>query len=164
MAKAKTAWDSLSAREIEYSRTVSRELVEFANYGRADVISFEHLGNLRPKREKYSRRSNQKRAYWLKGKIYEQVKRIAYQDYAILTTRVSPMNTSRLTPWGEQLWRGCKFPSTLLEFDGYQKGAALVATVDGYKAHSGLNAARNVALKAIKRNLREATLLKSLEQ
>ncbi|MGB7709596.1 MAG: hypothetical protein WBL95_08655 [Microcoleus sp.] len=161
---AKTAWDSLSAREIEYSRAVSRELVEFANHWRSDVISFEHLGNLQPKRGKYSRRSNQKRAYWLKGKIYEQVKRIAYQDYAILTTRVSPMNTSRLTPWGEQLWRGCKFPSTLLEFDGYQNGAALVATVDGYKAHSGLNAARNVALKAIKRNIPEATLnLKSLE-
>jgi hypothetical protein len=128
VAKAKTAWDSLSAREIEYSRAVSRELVEFANYGRADVISFEYLGNLKPKKGKYSRRSNQKRAYWLKGKIYEQVKRIAYQDYAILTTRVSPMNTSRLTPWGEQVWRGCKFPLTPFEFDSYQNGAALVSS------------------------------------
>ena len=60
---AKTAWDSLSAREIEYSRAVSRELVELANHWRSDVISFEYLGSLRPKREKYSRRSNQKRAY-----------------------------------------------------------------------------------------------------
>lgn len=68
------------------------------------------------------------------------------------------MNTSRLSPWGEQVWRGNKFPSTPLEFDSYQTGAALVATVDGYKAHSGLNAARNVALKTIKRNLPEATL------
>lgn len=162
---AKKAWESLSAVEIEYSRAVSRELVEFANHWRANVISFEHLGNLRPKRGKYSRRSNQKRAYWLKGKIYEQVKRIAYQDYAILTTRVSPMNTSRLTPWGEQVWRGCKFPSSPIEFDGYRPGAALVATVDGYKAHSGLNAARNVALKAIKRHLSEVTLnQKSLQQ
>ena len=72
--------------------------------------------------------------YWPKGKIYEQVKRIADQDYAILTTRVSPMNTSPLTPWGDRVWRGCKFPSTPLEFDGYQNGAALVATVDGYRA------------------------------
>jgi hypothetical protein len=100
----------------------------------------------------------------LKGKIFEQVKRIAYQDYAILTTRVSPRNTSCLSPWGEPLWRGAKFPSTLFEFDSYQSGAALVATADGYKAHSGLNAARNVALKAIKRNLPEAALnLKSLK-
>ncbi|TAE50332.1 MAG: hypothetical protein EAZ88_20830 [Oscillatoriales cyanobacterium] len=149
----------------EYSRAVSRELVELANHWRANVISFEHLGNLRPKRGKYSRRSNQKRAYWLKGKIYEQVKRIAYQDYAILTTRVSPMNTSRLTPWGEPVWRGCKFPSSPTEFDSYRPGAALVATVDGYKAHSGLNAARNVALKAIKRHLSEVMLhQKSLQQ
>ncbi len=162
---AKKVWDSLSAREIEYSRAVSRELIEFANHWRADVISFEYLGNLRPKRGKYSRRSNQKRAYWLKGKIYEQVKRIAYQDYAILTTRVSPRNTSRLTPWGEPVWRGCKFPSIPPKFDGYRPGAALVATVDGYKAHSGLNAARNVALKAIKRHLCEVTLhQKSLQQ
>lgn len=144
--------------EIEYSRAVSRELVEFANHWQSDIISFEHLGNLKPKRGKYSRRSNQKRAYWLKGKVYEQVKRIAYQDYAILSTRVSPRNTSRLTPWGEQLWRGSRFPSTQLEFDNYLQGAALVATVDGYRAHSGLNAARNVALKAIKRHLHEAEL------
>ena len=94
---------SISAREIEYSRAVSRQLVELANPWQSDVISFEHLGNLRPKHGQYSRRSNQKRADWLKGKIYEQVKRIAYQDYAILTTRVSPRNTSRLPPWGDRL-------------------------------------------------------------
>ncbi|MCC3432156.1 MAG: hypothetical protein JGK08_19700 [Microcoleus sp. PH2017_04_SCI_O_A] len=161
---AKSRWDSITAREINFSRAVSRELVEFAKHWKVDVISFEHLGNLRPKKGKFSRRSNQKRAYWLKGKVFEQVKRIAYQDYAIVTTRVSPMNTSRLSPWGEPLWRGAKFPSDSLRFEGYQSGAALVATADGYKAHSGLNAARNVALKAIKRNLLEATLnLKSLK-
>lgn len=161
---AKSKWDSITAREIDFSRAVARELVEFARHWKVDVISFEHLGNLRPKQGKFSRRSNQKRAYWLKGKVFEQVKRIAYQDYTILTTRVSPRNTSRLSPWGEPLWRGAKFPASLPEFDSYQPGAALVATADGYKAHSGLNAARNVALKAIKRNLSEAALnLKSLK-
>ena len=97
---AKSKWNSITAREIDFSRAASRELVEFAKHWKADVISFEHLGNLRPKKGKFSRRSNQKRAYWLKGKVFEQVKRIAYQDYAILTTRVSPMNTSRFSPWG----------------------------------------------------------------
>ncbi len=161
---AKSRWDSITAREIDFSRTVSRELVEFARHWKVDVISFEHLGSLRPKKGKFSKRSNQKRAYWLKGKIFEQVKRIAYQDHAILTTRVSPRNTSRFSPWGEPLWRGSQFPTSLLEFDSYQSGAALVATADGYKAHSGLNAARNVALKAIKRNLPLAALnFKSLE-
>ncbi|MEG3860046.1 hypothetical protein [Microcoleus sp. herbarium12] len=161
---AKSKWDSITAREIDFSRTVSRELVEFAKHWKVDVISFEHLGNLRPKKGKFSLASNQKRAYWLKGKVFEQVKRIAYQDYAILTTRVCPKDTSRITPWNQALWRGAKFPDSLLEFDSYQPGAALVATPDGYKAHSGLNAARNVGLKAIKRNLPEAELnLKSLE-
>lgn len=162
---AKSRWDKLTTREIEFGRAVSREIAEFAQDWEAKVISFEHLGNLRPKRGKYSRRSNQKRAYWLKGKVYDQVKRIAYQDYGILTTRVNPRDTSRLTPWGELVWRGDTFPTTLIQFADYQPGAALVATVNGYKAHSGLNAARNVALKAIKRHLPEATLnLKSLEQ
>lgn len=74
------------------------------------------------------------------------------------------MNTSRLSPWGDPLWRGVKFPASPLEFEDYQSGAALVATVNGYKTHSGLNAARNVALKAIKRNIPEADLnLKSLK-
>jgi transposase len=162
---ASSQFQKLSARELEMSRAVSREIAEFAKHWNAEVISFEHLGNLKPKRGTYSRCSNQKRAYWLKGKVYEQVKRIAYQDYAILTTRVSPRNTSRLTPWDQPVWRGNTFPASLLDYSEYQSGAVLVATVDGYKAHSGLNAARNIALKAIKRNLPGATLhLKSLER
>ncbi|MCU0543737.1 MAG: hypothetical protein MUE44_16405 [Oscillatoriaceae cyanobacterium Prado104] len=162
---AKSFWDRLSTREVEYGRAVSREIVEFAKYWQAEIISFEHLGNLRPKRGKYSRRSNQKRAYWLKGKIYEQVKRIAYQDYAILTTRVNPRNTSRLSPWDEMVWRGNVFPASILEYEEYQFGAPLVATINGYKAHSGINAARNIALKAIKRHLLSVKLdLKSPEQ
>jgi len=162
---ASSIWNKVSTREVEYSRDVSRSLVEFAKHGNAQVISFEHLGSLRPSKGKYSKRSNQKRAYWLKGKVYEQVKRIAFQDYAILTTRVSPQSTSRLDPWGNPLWRGNKFPTDILSFSNYQNGANLVANVEGYKAHSGINASRNVALKAIKRNLPEATLnLKSLER
>lgn len=162
---AATFWDKLSAREVEYSRSVSRELVEFAKYWKAQIISFEYLKNLRPSKAKYSRRSNQKRDYWLKGKVYNQVKRIAYQDYAILTTCVSPRDTSRLSPWGDLVARGKAFPTDLLSFSAYQNGAALVSLPNGYKAHSGINAARNIALKAIKRNLPEAALnLKSLER
>jgi transposase len=162
---AKHQWGKISAREVEFSRAVSRQIVEFAKHWQAEIISFEHLGNLRPKKGKFSRRSNQKRAYWLKSKVYEQVKRIAFQDYAILVTRVSPKATSRLNPYGLQVWRGNQFPSSILQFLEYQSGANFVATPDGYKAHSGINAARNIALKAIKRNLPEATLnLKSLKQ
>lgn len=162
---AKWHWEKISAREIEFSRAVSRQIVEFAKYWQAEIISFEHLGNLRPCKDKFSRRSNQKRAYWLKSKVYEQVKRVAFQDYAILVTRVSPKDTSRLNPHGLQVWRGNQFPDSILQFLNYKSGANFVATPDGYKAHSGLNAARNIALKAIKRNLPKATLnLKSLKQ
>ncbi|NJL68966.1 MAG: hypothetical protein HC894_24185 [Microcoleus sp. SM1_3_4] len=41
-------WERLSAREREYSRAVSREIVEFARHWKARVISFEHLGNFAP--------------------------------------------------------------------------------------------------------------------
>lgn len=145
-------WQKLHNREIEFSRAVARELVEFAKFNQCSVIVFEHLVNLKPCRGKYSRRSNQKRAYWLKSRVFNQTKDIAYRDYGILTTRVNPKNTSRLDPWENSLWRGDKFPSSLLDYVEYQPGAFFVANTSGYKAHSGLNAARNIGLKAIGRH------------
>lgn len=145
-------WQKLHNREIEFSRAVARELVEFAKFHQCSVMVFEHLINLKPNASKYSRRSNQKRAYWLKSRVFNQTKDLAYRDYGILTTRVNPRDTSRLDPWGNLLWRGNKFPSSLLDYVEYQPGANLVANTSGYKAHSGLNAARNIGLKAILRH------------
>lgn len=153
-------WERLHNREVEMGRAIARLIVNLAHGYGASVIAFEHLGNLTPSKSKYSRRANQKRAYWLKSKIYLGVKRIAYQDYAILTTRVNPRNTSRFDPWGNQLWRGGEFPTNLLAFLEYQPGADWVAGVNGYKAHSGLNAARNVGMKAIVRHKFEAVFLR----
>ena len=125
------------------------------------------LCSKKPNASKYSRRSNQKRAYWLKSRVFNQTKDIAYRDYGILTTRVNPRNTSRLDPWNNPLWRGNNFPTSLLDYAEedtgaevssaprdvrYQPGANLVANTSGYKAHSGLNAARNIGLKAILRH------------
>ncbi|WP_419183615.1 zinc ribbon domain-containing protein [Scytonema hofmannii] len=56
---------------------------------------FECLTNLRPERAKFSRRSNQKRAYWLSAKIRKRTKYKAFQSYGIITALVSPKNTSR---------------------------------------------------------------------
>jgi len=144
-------WDRLHNREVEMGRTIARQIVNLAHGYGCKVIAFEHLSNLTPCKGKYSRRSNQKRAYWLKSKIYHNVKRIAYQDYAILTTRVNPRHTSCLDPWGNQVWRGSQFPTNWLDYLDYQPGADWIATTSGYKAHSGLNAARNVGMKAIVR-------------
>ncbi len=133
-------------------------MVNFAHHYGAKIIAFEHLGNLKPIKGKYSRRSNQKRAYWLKSKLFEQVRNIAYNDYGLLTLRVNPKDTSRLDPWGKLVWRGNDFPTSLLEYLDYQQGANYVATTGGYKAHSGLNAARNIGLKAFARHRTNPTL------
>lgn len=148
----RSRWQKLHNREIEFGRATARELVEFAKHHQCSVLAFEHLVNLKPQHRKYSRRSNQKRAYWLKSRVFNQVKEIAYRDYGILTTRVNPRNTSRLDPWGSELWRGNSFPTSLLEYLEYQPGASLVANTAGYKAHSGLNGARNIGQKAIGRH------------
>jgi len=50
---------------------------------------------LKPVKGKYSKRSNERRSYWLKGRIYSYVQYKAY-EYGIVTTRVNPKNTSRL--------------------------------------------------------------------
>lgn len=149
---ASKRWGKLHRREIEAGRKFARELVEFAHHHGCKILSFEHLINLKPCKGKYSRRSNQKRAYWLKSRLFTQAKEIAYRDYGILTTRVSPKNTSRLDPWGNKLWRGNEFPALLLLYLEYQPGASLVANTSGYRAPSGINAARNIGLKAIKRH------------
>lgn len=77
---------------------------------------------------------------------------MASRDYGILTTRVSPRDTLRLDPWGNKLWRGNEFPTKLLDYLDYQPKAFLVANTVGYRANSGINAARNIGLKAIQRH------------
>ena len=149
---ASKRWKKLHNREVEAGRKYARELVEFARYHQCSILAFEYLSNLRPCKGKYSRRSNQKRAYWLKSRVFKQASEIAYRDYGILTTRVNPRDTSRLDPWGNPLWRSNKFPVLLLDYLEYQPGANFVANTSGYKAHSGLNAARNIGLKAIGRH------------
>lgn len=160
---ASTMWENLHNREVNAAREYARRITELATTWGCSVISFEHLGNLKPARGKYSSRSNQKRAYWLKSKVYQQVSRIAYQNYNILTTRVNPRNTSRLDPWGNEVWRCDSFPVSLFDFKKYQPGATFVGTVNGYTAHSGLNAARNIGLKAILRHRTNSVFLSRKE-
>jgi len=149
---ASSMWKRVHNREIEAGRAYARKISELALFWGCQIISFEHLGNLIPIRGRYSRRSNQKRSYWLKSRVYQETSRVAFQEYNIISTRVSPKNTSRFDPWGNPVWRDNEFPTTLFDFQHYQSGANFVGTVDGYIAHSGLNAARNIGLRAILRH------------
>ncbi|MUG91723.1 hypothetical protein F7734_22655 [Scytonema sp. UIC 10036] len=154
-------FQKISRRERHEGLRVSNEIIEFANRHGCKVIVFEHLGSLLPKRGSYSRRSNQKRAYWLKGKIVENVRRIAYQRYAILTARVNPKDTSRLCAVNSvEVWRGNHYLPTLLEFcQPYQYGGKCFATVTGQRGSSGLNAARNIGLKFLARKFVQPKLV-----
>lgn len=157
---ASTRFVKISRRERDEGFRIASVIIEFAHRHDCKVIVFEHLGNLKPKRGKYSRRSNQKRAYWLKGKIVDNVRRIAYQRYAILTARVNPKDTSRLCAVdGTPVFRGEHYLPTLLEYcQPYRYGGKCFATVTGYRGNSGLNAARNIGLKFLARRFEQPTL------
>ncbi|MGB3509877.1 MAG: hypothetical protein WBA93_11650 [Microcoleaceae cyanobacterium] len=142
-------WSRLSRREIEMGRTIGRQLAELAHGYNCQLMAFEHLENLKPIKGKYSRKSNQKRSYWLKSKIFDHASRVAYTDYTILTNRVNPRDTSRVDPWGNLVAR----QNNLVDWtdDAYNPGATWVIGQNDYISHSGINAARNIGLKAIAR-------------
>ncbi len=58
------------------------------------MLVFEHLAHFKPEKGKYSKRGNEKRSYWLRGKIFKYSKYKAWNE-GILTSRVNPRNTSR---------------------------------------------------------------------
>ena len=57
---------------------VSSRIVQFAQRHQATILVFEHLGNLKPAKGKYSKRGNSKRAFWMKGRIFTYSKYKAY--------------------------------------------------------------------------------------
>jgi IS605 OrfB family transposase len=87
-------WKKIRTVDEQVAHLVSHRIVQFAQKHEATVLVFEHLGNLKPAKGKYSRRGNDKRAYWMKGRIFRYAKYKAY-NAGILTSRVSPRNTSR---------------------------------------------------------------------
>jgi putative transposase len=87
-------WQRLRNRDDYEAHRISRQIVQFALQQEASIVVFEHLGTLKPEKGKYSRRGNQKRAYWMKGRIFTDAKYKAWAQ-RIITCRVSPRNTSR---------------------------------------------------------------------
>jgi transposase len=87
-------WRKIRHADEHLAHLVSARIVQFAAEQGASILVFEHLGNLRPEKGKYSRRGNTKRAFWMKGRILKYAKYKAW-NREILTSRVNPRNTSR---------------------------------------------------------------------
>ncbi len=87
-------WAKIGALDEDSAHQVSHRIIEFAKEHQASILVFEHLGHFKPHKGKYSKRGNEKRSYWLRGKIYNYSKYKAWNS-GILTCRVSPRNTSR---------------------------------------------------------------------
>jgi IS605 OrfB family transposase len=116
-------FQKLRNRNDYEAHRISRRIVQFALDAGASIIVFEHLGNLKPEKGKYSRRGNQKRAYWMKGRIFRYTKYKAWAE-RIITCRVSPRNTSRdCARCGEKVIR---YNQGWHPQQGYTVGAPLV--------------------------------------
>jgi putative transposase len=87
-------WAKIRALDEDSAHQVSHRIVEFAQQYQAGVLVFEHLGHFKPHKGKYSKRGNEKRSYWLRGKTFAYTKYKAWNE-GLLTCRVSPRNTNR---------------------------------------------------------------------
>jgi putative transposase len=87
-------WASIRAVDEHIAHLVSARIVQFAGEQGASILVFEHLGNLKPEKGKYSHRGNSKRQFWMKGRIFTYAKYKAW-NLGIISSRVNPRNTSR---------------------------------------------------------------------
>src|SRR6266567_2371987 len=141
-------WRKLRHRDDYEAHRISRRIVQFAVSQGASILAFEHLGNLRPSKEKYSRRSNQKRAYWMKGRIFKYSKYKAWAE-RIITSRVNPRNTSReCARCGAAVIRYAQGQPEA----GYTTGTPLVLCPDcQMRGHADRNASLKIGQRLINR-------------
>jgi IS605 OrfB family transposase len=152
-------WTKIRALDEDCAHQVSYRIIQFAREYQASILVFEHLGHFRPHKGKYSKRGNEKRSYWLRGKIYHYSQYKAWNEHGIITCRVSPRNTSRECARCDALVARY---DTASPAEGYTPGAPLVycasCTMRG-------NADRNASIVIGKRLLaRYQTLLKEKPQ
>ena len=137
-------WRKINALDEDEAHRLSRRIVEFAQEQGASVIVFEHLDNFRPEKGRYSRWANERRSYWLRGRIVKYARYKAWEA-GLLVSRVNPRDTSRLCArCGEKLSRY----SAGKEPTGYRPGAPLVHCPScGMKGNAERNAALNIGRK-----------------
>jgi putative transposase len=141
-------WRKIRHVDEQIAHRVSARIVEFAKEHGATILVFEHLGNLKPQKGKYSHRGNSKRAFWTKGRIFKYAKYKAWNE-GIVTSRVNPRNTSRECA-------GCH--SMLARYDagqpaeGYTPGAPLVLCPEcGMKGNADRNASLVIGQRLVAR-------------
>ena len=127
---------------------MSARIVQFAQQYEATILVFEHLGNLKPAKGKYSRRGNSKRAFWMKGRIFKYAKYKAY-NAALITSRVNPRNTSRECARCHSLV--ARYEEGQLA-EGYTSGAPLVlCPTCGMRGNADRNASLIIGQRLIAR-------------
>ncbi|GHO87425.1 hypothetical protein KSZ_54310 [Dictyobacter formicarum] len=141
-------WKKIRNGDDYVAHRVSKRIVQFAQEHGASILVFEHLGNLQPTKGKYSKRSNEKRAFWMKGRIFTDTKYKAYHA-GMLTSRVSPRNTSReCACCGSLVARYAEGQ----EAQGYTSGAPLVYCAScGMRKNADLNASLMIGNRLFER-------------
>ncbi len=141
-------WKKIRNVDEHMAHLVSSRIVLFASGHGASILVFEHLDNLKPAKGKYSRRSNSKRAFWMKGRIFTYSKYKAY-NAGILTSRVSPRNTScTCARCGSPVARYNEGEKP----EGYQMGAPLVyCQTCGMRGNSDRNASLKIGNRLFER-------------
>jgi len=130
----KHLWKKIQNINDYEAHRISRRIVDFSIKHGAKIIVFEHLKKFAPQKGKYSARANQKRSYWLRGRIQKYTRYKAWQE-GILTCLVSPHNTSRLCHiCGSKITRYDKEPG------GYRPGAPLYSCSCGKRGNADFNA------------------------
>jgi transposase len=141
-------WRKIRNTDEQVAHLVSTRIVQFAKLHGATVLVFEHLGNLKPAKGKYSKRGNSKRAFWIKGRIFKYAKYKSY-NAGILTSRVTPRNTSR------ECARCHSLVARYVEgkpSEGYTYGAPLVwCPICGMKGNSDRNASLVIGQRLVTR-------------
>ena len=135
--------------------------MDFAREHGATILVFEHLGKLKPVRGRYSKRSNEKRAYWLKGRIVKYARYKAW-EHGLLTCQVSPAFSSQdCSACGQRPVARYAQGEAPLE---YRSGAPLFLCPACFKrGHADRNASVNIGFRFLIRSL-EHLFLKPLSK
>jgi transposase len=141
-------WAKLHNLDEQVAHRVSRRIVEFARAHGAAILVFEHLPPRHPKKGTYSQRENEKRASWLRSRIYRYSQYKAWAE-GIVVCRVSSRQNSRECA-------NCKAAvarySEGQAASGYTPGAPLVLCEKcGMRGNADRNASLNIGLRLFAR-------------